>query len=130
MSRLSISAAARDAGDRVAIVTATRELTFAECAQLVAAQREAREPCAPLVAAQREARDPSAQHEARDPSAQREARDPSAQREARDPFAQLAAAQEGPIGMAACIELARTVPADGPVGLGKYPALDGFWERA
>ena len=88
MSRLSISAAARDAGDRVAIVTATRELTFAECAQLVAEQCAARDPGAQLAAARREARDPNAQLAA----VQREARDPSAPREARDSGAQRAAA--------------------------------------
>ena len=37
MSRLSITAAAREAGDAIAIITATRALTFAECARLAEA---------------------------------------------------------------------------------------------
>jgi o-succinylbenzoate synthase len=35
---------------------------------------------------------------------------------------------EGPIGFAACIELARTIGADVPVGLAPHPALEQFWE--
>jgi o-succinylbenzoate synthase len=37
-------------------------------------------------------------------------------------------ALEGPIGTAACTELARTIGADVPVGLAPHPALDHFWE--
>jgi len=36
---------------------------------------------------------------------------------------------EGPIGFAACIELARSVGADVPVGLAPHSALDHFWEH-
>lgn len=39
-------------------------------------------------------------------------------------------ALEGPIGFAACIELARTIGADVPVGLAPHPALDHFDEAA
>jgi O-succinylbenzoate synthase len=39
-------------------------------------------------------------------------------------------ALEGPIGMAACIELARAIGADVPVGLAPHPALDRFAEAA
>ena len=39
-------------------------------------------------------------------------------------------ALEGPIGFAACIELARTIGADVPVGLAPHPALDHFGEAA
>jgi O-succinylbenzoate synthase len=39
-------------------------------------------------------------------------------------------ALEGPIGYAACIELARAIACDLPVGLGPHPALDRFWEHA
>jgi o-succinylbenzoate synthase len=35
---------------------------------------------------------------------------------------------EGPIGFAACIELARAIGADVPVGLAPHAALDQFWE--
>jgi len=37
-------------------------------------------------------------------------------------------ALEGPIGFAACVELARTIGADVPVGLAPHPALDHFGE--
>ncbi len=37
---------------------------------------------------------------------------------------------EGPIGTAACFELARTIASDAPVGLGPHPALDHFFEHA
>ncbi|MEO6774187.1 MAG: enolase C-terminal domain-like protein [Kofleriaceae bacterium] len=36
---------------------------------------------------------------------------------------------EGPIGFAACIELARTIGADVPVGLAPHPGLEQFWEH-
>jgi len=39
-------------------------------------------------------------------------------------------ALEGPIAMAACIELARAIAADVPVGLGPHAALEHFWEHA
>jgi o-succinylbenzoate synthase len=38
-------------------------------------------------------------------------------------------ALEGPIGFAACRELARAIGADVPVGLGPHAALDAFWDR-
>jgi o-succinylbenzoate synthase len=38
-------------------------------------------------------------------------------------------ALEGPIGYAACTELARAIACDLPVGLGPHPALDRFWEH-
>jgi o-succinylbenzoate synthase len=39
-------------------------------------------------------------------------------------------ALEGPIGFAACTELARAIASDLPVGLGPHPALEHFWEHA
>jgi o-succinylbenzoate synthase len=39
-------------------------------------------------------------------------------------------ALEGPIGFAACSELARAIGSDLPVGLGPHPALDQFWTFA
>jgi o-succinylbenzoate synthase len=39
-------------------------------------------------------------------------------------------ALEGPIGYAACTELARAIGADVPVGLGPHAALEHFWEHA
>jgi O-succinylbenzoate synthase len=39
-------------------------------------------------------------------------------------------ALEGPIGFAACTELARAIGSDLPVGLGPHPALERFWNFA
>ncbi|HEX4455826.1 MAG TPA: enolase C-terminal domain-like protein [Kofleriaceae bacterium] len=39
-------------------------------------------------------------------------------------------ALEGPIGFAACTELARAIACDLPVGLGPHPALEQFWSHA